>query len=484
MNQIIITCPSCNETFSADEALRNHLKAKDAQHAKEIENNKKIAQEKHNLELKLMEKRAAKIAEDKAKAEIQQNKAKYNLDLKLMEKKAVEKAQSESIAKIKAAQAEVDKAKKIQKEKEAEAEKAKKIVQASKAKFELDMKKEVEASKKAIEKEAQDKFKAEIQIAKIEAEKVKKQQVAEKAKHDLALKQVEKKVAKEAQAESEKLKKEIERKDKAREIQDKRHEKRIDEMKKQMNQRSVEIQGEVQEELIQDFLKSSFPEDTVEEVKKGAKGADCLFSINYKDKKNLAQIYFESKDHKYFKEEWVDKLLKDMKAKNIGHSILVTTALPKDFNKAKNGYVGRHGNRIIIIPDDDTILHAVVSLIRGHLINMYKTKKNLNVSKELTKLWDHITGPTFQIPMRTLYLSINKSSELFEKEKTFWNKHLSNKERNLSDMKEQFIDVVNSFTLKVSDNLLPETFLQIETKPKKEKNGKITLVSINKKLDN
>ena len=43
MNQIKITCPSCNETFSADEALRNHLKAKDAQHAKEIENNKKIA---------------------------------------------------------------------------------------------------------------------------------------------------------------------------------------------------------------------------------------------------------------------------------------------------------------------------------------------------------------------------------------------------------------------------------------------------------
>ena len=118
MNQIKITCPSCNATFSADEALRNHLKAKDAQHAKEIENNKKIVQEKYNLELKLMEKKAAKIAEDNAKAEIQQNKAKYDLDLKLMEKRAVEKAQSESIAKIKAAQAEVDKAKKIQKEKE------------------------------------------------------------------------------------------------------------------------------------------------------------------------------------------------------------------------------------------------------------------------------------------------------------------------------------------------------------------------------
>ena len=422
MNQIKITWPNCNETFSADEALRNHLKAKDEQHAKEIENNKKIAQEKHNLELKLMEKKAAKIAEDKAKAQIQQNKAKHELDLKQMEKKAKEKAQSESVAKIKAAQA--------------------------------------------------------------EAEKVKKQQAEEKAKHELDLKQVEKKIIKNAEAETEKLKKEIVKKDKAWEIQEKRYEKRVDEMKKQMNQRSVELQGEVQEELIQDFLRNSFPEDTVEEIKKGARGADCLFSINYKDKKNLAQIYFESKDHKSFKEEWVDKLLKDMKTKNIGHSILVTTALPKDFNKAKNGYVGRHGNRIIIIPDDDTILHAVVSLIRGNLINMYKTKKNLNVSKELTKLWDHITGPSFQIPMRTLYLSINKSHILLEKEKTFWNKHLSNKEKNLTDMKEQFLDVINSFTLKVADNLLPETLVQVETNSNREKNN-INPVSISKnKADN
>ena len=157
-----------------------------------------------------------------------------------------------------------------------------------------------------------------------------------------------------------------------------------------------------------------------------------------------------------------------MKDKNIGHSILITTALPKDFNKAKNGYVGRHGNRIIIIPMDYSIIHAVVSLIRGNLINAYRTKKDLNVSKELTKLWYHITGSTFQIPMRTLYLSINKSHDLFEKEKTFWNKHLSNRERNLSDMKEQFIDVINSFTLNISDNLLPDSLLQLKVAPKNE----------------
>ena len=66
------------------------------------------------------------------------------------------------------------------------------------------------------------------------------------------------------------------------------------------------------------------------------------------------------------------------------------------------------------------------------------------------------------------HLPINKSHDLFEKEKTFWNKHLSNRERNLSDMKEQFIDVINSFTLNISDNLLPDSLLQLEVVPKKE----------------
>ena len=401
MNQIKITCPSCKATFSADEALRDHLKAKDAQHAKEIANNKKIAQ------------------------------AKYDLQLKMMEKKAIQKAEKEHF------------------------EKAKKHIQEHKAKVELEIKKEAESVKKAMEKKAQEESKAKIKAA---------------------------------QVESEKLKKEILQKDKAREIQDKRYEKRIDEMKKQLNQKSVEVQGEVQEELIQDFLRNTFPEDTIEEVKKGEKGADCLFTINYKDKKNLAQIYFESKDHKSFKEEWVSKLLKDMKDKNIGRGILITTALPKDLKKNKNGYVGRHGNRIIIIPMDYSIIHAVVGLIRGHIINAHKFKKDFNASKELTKLWDHITGPSFQIPLRTLFQSINEARSLLETKKTYLKKQLSKEERNVSSLHDEFIDLINSFTKNVSDKLLPESLLQLEVASKIEeketKKNNNTFASETSKADN
>ena len=108
-----------------------------------------------------------------------------------------------------------------------------------------------------------------------------------------------------------------------------------------------------------------------------------------------------------------------MKDKNIGHSILITTALPKDFNKAKNGYVGRHGNRIIIIPMDYSIIHAVVSLIRGNLINMYKTKKDtildeiISIEKmtsiEYPKVYD-FTIPATKPYTTTLIAKANKET--------------------------------------------------------------------------
>ena len=91
-----------------------------------------------------------------------------------------------------------------------------------------------------------------------------------------------------------------------------------------------------------------------------------LLTINNKDNQKLAQIYFESKDHKTFKEEWVSKLLSDMKDKNINYGVLVTTAMPKDYNKQHDGYVERHGKRIMIIPMNYPIIHMLVLAIQLH----------------------------------------------------------------------------------------------------------------------
>ena len=47
------------------------------------------------------------------------------------------------------------------------------------------------------------------------------------------------------------------------------------EMKRKMEQGSMQMQGEVQELAIEEWLRDHFPLDTIDEVKKGARGADC-----------------------------------------------------------------------------------------------------------------------------------------------------------------------------------------------------------------
>ena len=374
MSQLKITCPNCNETFSADEALQKHLKEKEKKYQEEIKVKEKLIKEKYNLDFKLKEKNLEKELSLKIQ---EQNKSKFqNLEAKLDE-----------------------------------AEEEKKNIEI---KYQEDIKKK----EKLIESKYKKKSESEL-----------------KKSEDLRAK---------------------ERKED--EIFKKRQKIKIEELTRQLKQKSVEVQGEVQEELIEEYLRDKFPNDTVEEVKKGAKGADCILTINNKDNEKLAQIYFESKDHKSFKEEWVSKLLSDMKDKNINYGVLITTAMPKDYNKDLDGYVERHGKRILIIPMNYQIIHTLVSFIRVNLINEHKSKKDFNAPKMMKRLWDHIMGPSFQLPVRNLYQSMIKMNDLMGKEKKFFENNMANKERAMLDMEEDFRDMIKSFTLKVG----PDCVIQIE----------------------
>ncbi len=419
MNKLTITCPYCEKDFSADDALKNHLKAKEASFQEEIKTKEKMLNAKYKLELQLKEKSIEK-----------------NLSQK------IEKANKDRLNSL---QSKID-----------NAEKTKKSLEAKYNDHLKKKEKDLEKSKADLE-------------AKYDADLKKKETVLA---HKLKEKEkfLERRLKTESQGELVKLSKQLLEKDKQilsqakeQEIFKKRQQTRIEEMEKQLKQKSVEIQGEVQEELLQDFLKDKFPEDNVTEIKKGTKGGDCILSINNKEKQNLAQIYFESKDHKTFKEEWISKLLKDMKDKSIDCGILVTKALPKDTCKFE-GHLERHGKRIMIVPMDYRIIYTLVSSIRTNLIDKFKSKKDFDAPKEMKRLWDHITGPSFQLPVRNLYQTMQSMNKYIEKEKIFLDKNIANKERTMQDMDDEFKEMINSFVHKVGNEVLPETLLQITNK--------------------
>ncbi len=110
----------------------------------------------------------------------------------------------------------------------------------------------------------------------------------------------------------------------------------IDQLRQQLidaqrkaEQGSMQLQGEVQELAIEEWLKSEFPLDTIDEIKKGARGADCVQTVNTYTSENCGTIYYESKRTKDFSPAWIEKFKNDIRDKGANIGVLVTDTMPK-----------------------------------------------------------------------------------------------------------------------------------------------------------
>ena len=352
----------------------------------------------------------------------------------------------------------------------------KKAEQEAENKFKLQFEKqqeEIEKIKKAESKkaneEAEKKYKSQLenkdkQLA--EAQKNLEQKLKEEAEKKLelakkeALKKAEEIAEKKFQAVIDKQKEELEKSKKSEEILKKRVDERTQEISQIMQNRKVELQGEIQEERLQDFLRRKFPEDTIEEIKKGAKGGDCILSINYKNKKAIAKIYFESKDTKNFNEAWVDKLLSDMKDKGIANGIIVVSksALPTDFDETSS-FVQRHSNSIKIIPMELDIIHAVVDGIRSILILKSRENNDHEIPDLMKKCWINLNSPNFILPIKTMVAQIRIMENLFKKEKDSFERTSAIKDRTIKEIQANLVAMVTSFNRNVGD-IFPQDLLE------------------------
>ena len=418
MNDILkINCPKCGKEFDAGTAFNTHVdNAK-----KEQEENIKIeAEKKYKTKLESKDKEIVKAKLDAEK------KATIEADKKV-------KSQLESKDK-EIAKANLEKDKEIAKAK-LDAEKKATIEADKKVKSQLESK-DKEIAKANLEKDK------EIAKVKIEVEK--------KIKNSVSI---------EFQEAIEKKDNEIESIKTAKKITDDRFAEKIEEIKKMKAQGSMELQGEVQEVRLQDYLEKMFLEDDFEDIGKGVKGGDCIQTINHKDKKNIAKIYFESKDTKIFNEKWPNKLLKDMEDKGILNGIIVCSesCMPADFNKKKS-YVERQGKLITIIPMNYPIIHAVVNGIRSILILKTRENKDHEIPAVMKKCWEILSSPKFIVPVKNMMSEITNMKGQLEKDKTSFMLSYSKKEKNINNIKDSLTEMILPL-MNLDKNVFPEDIL-------------------------
>ena len=83
-----------------------------------------------------------------------------------------------------------------------------------------------------------------------------------------------------------------------------------EEMKRKAEQGSMQLQGEVQEQALEELLKTTFPFDVISEVGKGVRGADCIQTVRNHVGQECGKIIYESKRTEAFTADWIDKLKK------------------------------------------------------------------------------------------------------------------------------------------------------------------------------
>ena len=95
----------------------------------------------------------------------------------------------------------------------------------------------------------------------------------------------------------------------------------------------MQLQGEVQELGIEEWLTNQFPLDTIIEIKKGERGADCIQTVHTRQRQNCGTIYYESKRTKDFGGTWIEKFKNDIREKGSNVGVLVTEVYPKGMER-------------------------------------------------------------------------------------------------------------------------------------------------------
>lgn len=284
-----ITCPNCTTEIDVDDILSNQLKE---QYKQEFTQEMSIDKAKMQTQFE-----AFVIRENafKEKEKDQEKFIKASVDSKLKQEKEV--LENELKTKL-----DVENSERISSMEKELNEKSEQLKELYQVRSEVEkIKREKNELKDAINAESEIKLSQQLLE---QGERIKKQ---EQEKNELKFKELEK------QLEVQKI--------------------LTVEMARKQQQGSMQLQGEVQELGIEEWLTSKFPLDTITEIKKGERGADCIQTVHSHQRQNCGTIYYESKRTKEFGTAWIEKFKNDIREKGANVGVLVSEVYPKGMER-------------------------------------------------------------------------------------------------------------------------------------------------------
>ena len=343
-----------------------------------------------------------------------------------------------------------------------ETEELRKKLQAEEQKKSKEREKEIENKLNVKLQKQQAEHEKELKKIKLEEDKkIKdeaKKQAAEELKRikreaDEKAKIIKLEADRKAQKENSALKERILKQEIAHQKDIERMRTKAEEAARAASQSPVERKGEVQEDLLEDYLKKEFPYDNFEPVKKGKRGADVIQFVQNKNNETVGKILHESKDVLNFDEKWVSKLLDDMTNENATIGVIYTKAMPKK----SNGLVEeREGGRILICADLP-VVRQIVSIHRKLIEQIQQNKLSKgDASSKLQNLYNYLNGNEFKLQYRKTMNGLRKEGLQIDKDERSYSTQIKTRKLNFEENKKNINSIITSLlsNSELSDDLL------------------------------
>ena len=395
-----IKCPNCGELIDVNEILyhqlENEFKQKNLNEKKKFEEEIALKRVEYKQALDMLKQKEEDIKEQKEKFDEELKKATKELlkqeKQKLQEelKKEILEEQSESIALLKK---ELD-------------EKSNQV-------------KELNTAKAQIEQLKRDKEEMESAIM---------------AKAQLALNE-------QLKIEKEKIQKTV---DDQNELKLKQKEEQLDQLKKQLQdtqrkleQGSQQLQGEVQELAIEEYLQNKYPFDSIEEIKKGVRGGDCIQTVHTREIQNCGKIYYESKRTKDFQKSWIEKFKADMREKGADIGVLVIEVLPKELDRM--GLI----DGVWICTYEE--FKGLSSVLRESIIKINQAKKSEeNKTDKMSLLYCYLTSTEFKMQIEAIVEGFTQMQSDLDSEKRSMQRIWKQREKQIEKVLDNTIGMYGS----------------------------------------
>ncbi|WQT27413.1 DUF2130 domain-containing protein [Helicobacter pylori] len=397
-------CPKCQEPIDVNEALYKQI---------ERENQSRF------------------LAQQKAfEKEVNEKRAQYQSDFKNLEQKeeALKEREKEQKAKF-------DEAVKQASALALQDEKAKIIEEARKNAF-LEQQKGLEL----LQKELDEKSKQVQELHQKEAEIERLKRENNEAESRLKAEN-EKKLNEKLETERERIEKALHEKN---ELKFKQQEEQLEMLRNELKnaQRKAELssqqlQGEVQELAIEEFLRQKFPLDSIEEIKKGQRGGDCIQVVHTREFQNCGKIYYESKRTKEFQKAWVEKLKSDMREIGADVGVIVSEVLPKEMER-----MGLFEGVWVCSFEEFKGLSAV---LREGVIQVSLAKKSQeNKGDKVNLLYHYLTSSEFSMQVNAIIEGFEQLRADLESEKRAMNRIWKSREKQIDKVFEGTINMYGS----------------------------------------